>query len=106
MPTYTYRCDHCQTSHDVFQRITEDPIQECPQCHEKTLRRVIHGGAGIIFKGTGFYCTDYRSKTYMSQAKSDQYHKETKDSPKQATPEPSKKTSESSAASEAVAAAS
>ncbi len=66
MPTYSYRCEKCQHSFDVFQKISEDPIRVCPKCQEISVRRVIHGGAGIIFKGSGFYCTDYKNKSSSS----------------------------------------
>lgn len=59
MPTYEYACDSCGHRFDEFQSITEDPLEICPVCNEK-VHRVINGGAGLIFKGTGFYITDYK----------------------------------------------
>ena len=61
MPTYDYECTHCGYVFEVFQRINDAPLENCPKCKEK-LRRLIGGGAGIIFKGPGFYATDYRKK--------------------------------------------
>ncbi len=71
MPTYAYVCDDCHHEFDAFQSITAKPLRECPACGKKALRRLIGTGAGIIFKGSGFYCTDYRSDGYKSAAKSE-----------------------------------
>jgi len=60
MPTYEYECKNCQHRFEVIQSITAEPIHECPQCHSLNVRRLIGSGAGIIFKGSGFYATDYR----------------------------------------------
>jgi putative FmdB family regulatory protein len=62
MPTYEYECIHCGENFEVFQKITDPPLDNCPKCHKK-VRRLISSGAGIIFKGKGFYATDYRRKT-------------------------------------------
>jgi len=59
MPTYEYKCDDCSHVFEAFHGMTEDPLEECPKCGEKALRRLIGGGAGIIFKGSGFWETDY-----------------------------------------------
>ena len=59
MPTYEYECKKCGKNFDVFQSITEDPIKSCPQCKGK-VNRLIGSGSGIIFKGSGFYHTDYK----------------------------------------------
>ena len=64
MPTYAYKCDHCDHEFDLFQSITAEPIRKCPKCHKMKVRRLIGTGAGILFKGSGFYCTDYRSDSY------------------------------------------
>jgi putative FmdB family regulatory protein len=61
MPTYEYECPSCGYKFEVFQSIMDDPISECPRCHKKP-HRIISGGAGLIFKGTGFYETDYKRK--------------------------------------------
>jgi putative FmdB family regulatory protein len=57
MPTYEYECKSCGHSFEAFQSMSEAPLSECPQCG-KELRRLINGGSGIIFKGSGFYVTD------------------------------------------------
>ena len=63
-PTYDYVCDACGERDEAFQRISEDPLTTCNHCHAPTLRRLIGGGAAIIFRGSGFYETDYkRTKT-------------------------------------------
>jgi putative FmdB family regulatory protein len=60
MPTYEYECKSCSHTFDVFQSISDDPIKICPKCG-KEVRRVINGGMGVIFKGSGFYVTDKKS---------------------------------------------
>ena len=71
MPTYSYQCAACGHEFDRFQQITEKPVKVCPSCSRRKVRRLISGGAGIIFKGSGFYQTDYRSEEYKSRAKAD-----------------------------------
>jgi len=71
MPTYAYVCRNCQHEFDAFQSITAKPRRVCPACGQTALKRLIGSGAGIIFKGSGFYCTDYRSDGYKSAAKSE-----------------------------------
>jgi len=64
MPTYQYECQNCQHSFEKFQSMTAKILRKCPKCGKKKLKRLIGAGAGIIFKGEGFYSTDYRSKSY------------------------------------------
>lgn len=71
MPTYDYRCDACEHEWELFQSIKAEPEKKCPACKKKKARRLIGAGAGLIFKGTGFYLTDYRSKSYKDAAKAD-----------------------------------
>ena len=71
MPTYDYRCEACSHTFDAFQRMSDEPLVECPDCGEQSLRRLIGSGAGIIFKGSGFYETDYRGDSYAQDAKKD-----------------------------------
>lgn len=68
MPTYEYECEECGHNFEKFQSITADPIKRCPKCEGK-VRRLIGAGAGVIFKGSGFYATDYRSESYKQKAK-------------------------------------
>lgn len=70
MPTYEYECEVCKHHFEVFQSMKEPRKKSCPQCKGK-VRRLISGGAGLIFKGSGFYITDYRSEGYKSAAKKD-----------------------------------
>ena len=70
MPTYEYRCAACAHTFEEFQSITAEPFQICPHCGKSTLRRVLGGGAGMIFKGSGFYLTDYKKGQSSSGAKS------------------------------------
>jgi putative FmdB family regulatory protein len=72
MPTYDYRCEACGHEFETFQSISANPLKKCPQCNKMQLRRLIGAGAGIIFKGSGFYETDYRSKDYKEKAKAEQ----------------------------------
>lgn len=62
MPTYEYECTKCNHAFEAFQSITAEPLKRCPKCRSK-VKRLLGKGAGIIFKGTGFYETDYRRKT-------------------------------------------
>jgi len=68
MPTYDYQCDACDHRFELFQSITAPPEKKCPQCGKRKLRRLIGPGAALIFKGSGFYCTDYRSESYKKAA--------------------------------------
>ena len=72
MPTYEYLCDDCGKKFDAFQSIKAEPLKRCPSCGHNSLRRLISGGAGIIFKGSGFYITDYKhqnGESYKSTPK-------------------------------------
>ena len=71
MPTYEYKCDNCGYEFERFQPITAAAIKRCPQCGKSKVRRLISTGAGLIFKGSGFYITDYRDKSYSDKAKAE-----------------------------------
>jgi putative FmdB family regulatory protein len=71
MPTYDYRCDSCGHEFEAFESITADPRTDCPECKEPRLRRKIGPGAAILFKGSGFYQTDYRSESYKKAAQAE-----------------------------------
>ncbi len=71
MPTYDYICDACGHEFEAFESIKADPQTVCPTCHETKLRRKIGPGAAVIFKGSGFYQTDYRSESYKAGQKAD-----------------------------------
>jgi len=72
MPTYDYVCNACGHRMELVQSMTEAPKRKCPACGKSRLERLIGMGAGLIFKGSGFYQTDYRSKSYSESAKADQ----------------------------------
>src|ERR1044071_6535274 len=71
MPTYEYKCNACDHRFEQFQSIKAAPVRKCPKCGKRAVERLISAGAGLIFKGSGFYITDYRSESYKSEAKSD-----------------------------------
>ncbi|GJM40495.1 MAG: FmdB family transcriptional regulator [Ardenticatenaceae bacterium] len=112
MPTYTYRCNNCEYQFDIKQRMSDDPLMNCPECEtNKSLRKVMNS-VGIVFKGSGFYVTDSRGKKTAatpsangktsengSTAKADTTAKETKsDDGKVSDSSTSKKKSEKTAA--------
>jgi putative FmdB family regulatory protein len=72
MPTYEYHCDACEHGFEEFQSMSDAPLTKCPKCRQKKLRRLFGTGAAILFKGSGFYQTDYRSESYKAAAKADQ----------------------------------
>lgn len=88
MPTYDYECDACGHAMEVFQGINDEILKKCPECGKQKLRRLFGTGAAIVFKGSGFYQTDYRSESYKqgekaakessSDSKSDSKKKESK----------------------------
>jgi len=71
MPTYDYACEKCGHGFEQFQSITAAALRKCPKCGKMGLKRLIGTGAGIIFKGSGFYQTDYRSESYKKAQKSE-----------------------------------
>ena len=68
MPTYDYVCEACEHAFELFQSIKEDAKRKCPECGKNKLRRLIGPGAAVVFKGSGFYKTDYRSESYKKDA--------------------------------------
>ncbi len=63
MPTYEYECRDCRCRYDLFQKMTEEPLAKCAKCGGRA-RRLVGGGAGVIYRGGGFYTTEYRSESY------------------------------------------
>ena len=96
MPTYDYQCKTCEHTWEEFQSIKAKPTKKCPECGKRTAKRVIGPGAGIIFKGSGFYQTDYRSESYKKGAEAD---KKAKEPAKSESKSDSKSTSESKSSS-------
>lgn len=78
MPTYDYQCEACGHELEIFQGINEEPVKKCPECKKSKLKRQFGTGAAIVFKGSGFYQTDYRSESYKKGAKADQKSSEPK----------------------------
>lgn len=72
MPTYDYECQACGHTFEVFQSINDSAKRKCPECGRLKLKRLIGTGAAIMFKGSGFYQTDYRSESYKKAAKAEQ----------------------------------
>ena len=68
MPTYDYECDACGHEFELFQSISEPVKRKCPECKKPKLRRLFGTGAAVVFKGSGFYETDYRSESYKKDA--------------------------------------
>ena len=71
LPTYEYECQACGHEFERFQSMKDDPVERCPECRRLKVKRLFGTGAGIIFKGSGFYETDYRSKSYHQDASKD-----------------------------------
>src|SRR3954467_15923127 len=80
MPTYDYSCDACNHEFEVFESITAEPQKKCPKCKKNKLRRLFGAGGGLIFKGSGFYQTDYRGESYKKAAEADKPKSESSDS--------------------------
>lgn len=78
MPTYEYKCRACDHRFETFQPMTAEPVRICPQCGAEEVERLISAGGGLIFKGSGFYITDYRSDSYKKDAKKDAPKSDTK----------------------------
>ena len=78
MPTYDYECDACGHEMEVFQGINDEVLKKCPECGKNKLRRLFGTGAAIVFKGSGFYETDYRSESYKKGEKAAKEAKESK----------------------------
>jgi len=95
MPTYEYECKSCGHNFDLFQSMKDSSKRKCPKCKKMTLRRLIGPGAGIIFKGSGFYETDYRSNDYKKKADAEKGAGKPSDNGKSKDGAPAKKTAKS-----------
>jgi putative FmdB family regulatory protein len=98
MPTYDYECDACGHTFELFQSISAPPEKKCPDCGKRKLRRLFGTGAAVVFKGSGFYQTDYRSDSYKKAAEKDKPASDSKAEGKSETKSETK--SESKTASE------
>ena len=94
MPTYEYKCNACGHHFEEFQSITSPPIRVCPVCGEEHVTRLMTGGSGLIFKGSGFYITDYKKKSSDSNGAT---QKETKAESKKESPKTETSKSEKNA---------
>ena len=90
MPTYEYECEKCGHEFEKFQSMKDAPIKKCPKCGKLSVVRLISRGAAILFKGSGFYQTDYRSKGYQESAKKDSPEKKAAPDAASAKPSPAK----------------
>ncbi|HEV3166629.1 MAG TPA: zinc ribbon domain-containing protein [Isosphaeraceae bacterium] len=91
MPTYDYICDACGHEFEAYESIKADAQTVCPTCAEHKLRRKIGAGAAILFKGSGFYQTDYRSENYKKRAEADKPADSTSSKPAESTSPPTTK---------------
>ena len=87
MPTYEYECTACGHKFDEFQSMKDEPLTKCPECKKKKLQRLFGTGAALLFKGSGFYQTDYRSESYKKAADTDKKPAEAAKSDGAAKPE-------------------
>jgi putative FmdB family regulatory protein len=85
MPTYDYECDACGHAFELFQSINDSVKKKCPECGKPKLRRLIGTGAAVVFKGSGFYQTDYRSESYKKAAEKEKPASESKSDSKKDT---------------------
>jgi putative FmdB family regulatory protein len=90
MPTYEYRCKSCGYEFEEFQSMSSDPLVVCPKCAEPSLKRLMSSGAGLVFKGSGFYLTDYK-KTGSSTSQSKPASESKSGTKPDAKPEPKPK---------------
>jgi putative FmdB family regulatory protein len=97
MPTYDYECDACAHKFEQYQGINDPKLTKCPNCKKQKLRRLIGTGAAIMFKGSGFYQTDYRSESYKKAAAADKPASESSSS--DSKPAETKSSSDSKASS-------
>ena len=88
MPTYEYQCNACKHRFEELQSFSEPQLKKCPKCKKNKLQRLLGAGAAIIFKGAGFYQTDYRSESYKSAAKAEESKQSTDKTSADATPKP------------------
>ncbi|MCA9085944.1 MAG: zinc ribbon domain-containing protein [Planctomycetaceae bacterium] len=101
MPTYEYRCSACEHKWEEFQSIKADPTKKCPECGKNKAERMISSGGGIIFRGSGFYQTDYRSESYKKGATADKKSTESSSDSSSSDSKPSSGKTETTSSSSA-----
>ena len=94
MPTYDYECSSCNSSFELFQKMSDNPIKKCPNCGKNTAKRLIGSGMGIIFKGSGFYETDYKRSNASTNSGGDKAKESQKDKENKSSSAESKKKDE------------
>ncbi len=99
MPTYDYRCDACKHQWEEFHSMSAEPTKKCPSCKKLKAKRMIGPGAGVIFKGSGFYLTDYRSDSYKKGADADKKATDTSTKSSDTATKSDSKSSDSSSSS-------
>jgi putative FmdB family regulatory protein len=99
MPTYDYHCQACDHTVEIFHGINEEPRTKCPECGKKKLKRLMGTGAAVMFKGSGFYQTDYRSDSYKKRASEDSKPSESKPSESKSSESKSSESGNSSSTS-------
>ena len=92
MPTYEYKCSDCDHEFELFQSMNDKPLKQCPECNG-SIERLIGTGGGLIFKGSGFYITDYRNDSYNKAKNADKPSRSGKDSSKKTDKNSAKKVS-------------
>jgi len=85
MPTYDYACKECGHRFEAFQSMTDPVLTTCPKCEQETLQRLIGAGAGLVFKGSGYYLTDYKKSSVPAAENGNGTHAKTKDTPANGT---------------------
>ena len=96
MPTYEYACPKCGHQFEQFQSMRDEPLKKCPKCKKAGLKRLVGGGAGLIFKGSGFYITDYKKKPEGKKEGGESKSSEAKPASSEAKPASSSSTSSKS----------
>ena len=95
MPTYDYVCENCEHKFEQFQSITAKNLKKCPECGKMNLKRLIGSGSGIVFKGSGFYQTDYRTESYKQDKEKAKAESKPKENKSETKAGPKKKKKES-----------
>jgi len=98
MPTYDYQCDACNHTFELFQSFSDSVKRKCPECGKLKLRRLIGAGGAVVFKGSGFYQTDYRSDSYKKAAEAEKKSSEPKSDSKSESKSESKPKGDSGSA--------
>ena len=99
MPTYDYKCQACDHAFELFQQMTAPVKKKCPECGKLKLKRLIGAGSAVVFKGSGFYETDYRNDSYKKDAEAAKQSSKPKSDDKKKTDTPKKSSADNSSTS-------